>query len=175
MIGELAALGAAVCWTVSAVLYKEALLRAKPISANIVRCACTSILLVAFLTVVGKIGALTELPVYAVVLAVISGIIGLGLGDTMYMFSLKRLGVARAVPITCTYPLFSLLLMVFLQGETVTLHVVLGAIMIVFGIMASQPKREENKHKRTAKEILGYRRGFCLGNRHSLGSEHNND
>jgi len=154
MIGELAALGAAVCWTVSAVLYKEALLRAKPISANIVRCACTSILLVAFLTVVGKIGALTELPVYAVVLAVISGIIGLGLGDTMYMFSLKRLGVARAVPITCTYPLFSLLLMVFLQGETVTLHVVLGAIMIVFGTWLLSRKEKKTSISELQKKFL---------------------
>ena len=154
MIGELAALSAAVCWTVSAVLYKEALLRVKPISANIVRCACTSILLVAFLTVVGKIGALTELPVYAVVLAVISGIIGLGLGDTMYMVSLKRLGVARAVPKTCTYPLFSLLLTVFLQGETVTLHVVLGAVMIVFGIWLLSRKEKKTGTSELQKKFL---------------------
>ena len=154
MIGELAALGAAVCWTVSAVLYKEALSRAKPISANIVRCACTSILLVAFLTIVGKIGVLTELPVHAVVLAVISGIIGLGLGDTMYMVSLKRLGVARAVPITCTYPLFSLLLMVFLQGETVTLHVVLGAVMIVFGIWLLSRKEKRTGTSELQKKFL---------------------
>ena len=154
MIGELTALGAALCWTVSAVLYKEALSSAKPISANIVRCVCTSILLVAFLTIVGKIGVLTELPVHAVVLAVISGIIGLGLGDTMYMLSLKRLGVARAVPITCTYPLFSLLLMVFLQGETVTLHVILGAIMIVFGIWLLSRKEKKTGTSEPQKKFL---------------------
>jgi len=154
MIGELAALGAALCWTVSAVLYKEALLRTKPISANIVRCVCTSILLVAFLAIVGKIGALTELPVHGVVLAVISGIIGLGLGDTMYMLSLKWLGVARAVPITCTYPLFSLLLMVFLQGETVTLHVVLGAVMIVFGIWLLSRKEKKTGTSEPQKKFL---------------------
>jgi len=162
MIGELAALGAALCWTVSAVLYKEALLRAKPISANIVRCVCTSILLVAFLTIVGKIGVLTELPVHAVVLAVISGIIGLGLGDTMYMVSLKRLGVARAVPITCTYPLFSLLLMVFLQGETVTLHVVLGAVMIVFGIWLLSRKEKKTGTSEPQKKFLVTGVAFAL-------------
>jgi DME family drug/metabolite transporter len=56
------------------------------------------------------------------------------MGDTLYMVSLKLIGVARAVPITCTYPLFSLLLAVFLQGQAVTLQVVLGAFVIVFGI-----------------------------------------
>ncbi|MDI6847933.1 MAG: DMT family transporter [Candidatus Bathyarchaeia archaeon] len=117
MIGEFAALGAAICWTVSAVLYKEALLRAKPISANIVRCVCTGVVLVVCLAVMGKFGVLTDLPLYAVVLTGVSGIIGLGFGDTLYMMSLKLIGVARAVPITCIYPLFNLLFAVFLKGE----------------------------------------------------------
>jgi DME family drug/metabolite transporter len=134
MIGEVAALGAAICWTVSAVLYKEALLKTKPISANIVRLSCTSVILLASLIVVGKLGVLTSLPVYAVVLACVSGIIGLGVGDTLYLMSLNLVGVARAVPITCTYPLFSLLWAIFLVKEPVTLSVVLGAVVIVLGI-----------------------------------------
>ena len=134
MIGELAALGAAICWTISAILYKEALLKTKPISANIVRLVCTSIILVACLAIIGKFGVLMNLPAYVVVLACISGIIGLGFGDTLYMMSLKLIGVARAVPITCTYPLFNLLWAVFLVGEPITLSVVLGAVTIVFGI-----------------------------------------
>ena len=75
MIGELAALGAAICWTVSAVICKEALLKAKPIWANIVRCVCTSVVLVFCLAVIGRIYVLTDLPLYAVVLAGVSGIV----------------------------------------------------------------------------------------------------
>jgi len=134
MMGELAALGAAICWTISAILYKEALLKTKPVSANIVRLVCTSIILVACLAIIGKFGVLINLPTYALALACISGIIGLGFGDTLYMMSLKLIGVARAVPITCTYPLFNLLWAVFLVREPITLSVVLGAVTIVFGI-----------------------------------------
>jgi DME family drug/metabolite transporter len=134
MIGELAALGAAICWTIAAVLYREAVLHTKPISANIMRCACTSLVMVASLAVIGKLQVLTSLSAYAVVLAGASGVIGLGLGDTLYMVSLKLVGVARAVPITCTYPLFNLLLAVFLQGETVAVQVVFGAVAIILGI-----------------------------------------
>jgi len=134
MIGELAALGAAVCWTISAIMYKEALFKAKPVSANIVRLVCTSIILVACLAIIGKFGVLMNLPAYAVVLACVSGIIGLGFGDTLYMMSLKLIGVARAVPITCVYPLFNLLWAVFLVEEPITLSVILGAVTIVFGI-----------------------------------------
>jgi DME family drug/metabolite transporter len=134
MMGELAALGAAICWTVSAMLYKEALLKTKPVSANIVRLTCTSIILIAFLAIVGKFGVILNLPTYAVVLASVSGIIGLGFGDTLYMVSLRTIGVARAVPVTCTYPLFSLLWAISFQKEAVTLQVVLGTIAIVAGV-----------------------------------------
>lgn len=151
MIGELAALGAAICWTVSAVLYKEALLRVEPIPANIVRCVCTSMVSVAFLAVMGKFGVLMALPVYAAVLASVSGIVGLGLGDTLYMVSLKLIGVARAVPVTCTYPLFNLLLAVFFQGETVTLYVVLGTFAIFFGVWLLSREKEKAQVNRRRK------------------------
>jgi len=143
MIGELAALGAALSWAISAILYREALLKAKPIPANIVRLTCTSVVLLMFLVVIGRFGILMSLPAYTVVLACVSGIIGLGFGDTLYMIGLKLIGVVRAVPITCTYPLFNLLWAVFLVGEPVTLQVVLGAVTIVFGIWLVSRKEEE--------------------------------
>jgi len=154
MIGELAALGAAICWTVSAVLYKEALLNAKPISANVVRCVCTSIVLVVCLAIIGKFEVLTDLPLYAVILASVSGIIGLGFGDTLYMVSLNLIGVARAVPITCTYPLFNLLLAVFLQGEVVTLYVVLGTVAIVLGVWLLSREEKETGTRQPKKKRL---------------------
>ena len=153
MIGELAALGAAICWTISAIMYKEALLKTKPVSANIVRLVCTSIILVAYLAIIGKFGVLMNLPAYAVVLACVSGIIGLGVGDTLYMMSLKLIGVARAVPITCVYPLFNLLWAVFLVGEPITLSVVIGAVTIVFGIWLLRQETDAGTAE-TEKKIL---------------------
>jgi DME family drug/metabolite transporter len=134
MIGELAALGAAVSWTVSAVLYKKALMQAKPVSANIVRLTCTAIVLLALLLVLGKTEVVATMPQNVIAMASVSGVIGLGVGDTLYMMSLKNVGVARAVPITCIYPLFSLLWAVLWAGEAVTFPVVLGATIIVLGV-----------------------------------------
>lgn len=134
MLGEFAALGAAVSWTVSALLYGRALSETKPVSANIVRLTLTSAVLLVFMVVTGMLGVLAGLPMSVVVLAGVSGIIGLGLGDTLYMVSLKMIGVARAVPVTCTYPLFNLLWVALLGGESVTWSVALGAVVIVLGI-----------------------------------------
>jgi len=146
MIGELAALGAALCWTFSAVLYKKALAKTKPISANVVRCAGTSLILVLVFTLIGKVYVFASLPAQVILLASVSGVIGLGLGDTLYMNSLEILGVARAVPITCTYPLFSLVWAYLFTGENITLPVVFGAVAIVLGIwlLTGEKKQSAN-------------------------------
>jgi drug/metabolite transporter (DMT)-like permease len=78
---------------------------------------------------------LTSIPMQLFVLALISGIIGLGVGDTLYLISLKSIGVSRAVPLTCIYPLFSLVWAVLVFGEQITVTVALGAIVIVLGVL----------------------------------------
>jgi len=154
MIGELAALGAAICWTVSAILYKEGLRSLKPISANILRLTSTSILLLICILAIGKIELLTSLPLNIAALATLSGIIGLGLGDTLYMISLKCIGVARAVPITCTYPLFTLLWTASLLNEPIGLQIVLGAVVIVFGIWLLSREKESESNESSRGSLL---------------------
>jgi DME family drug/metabolite transporter len=155
MIGELAALGAALCWTVSAMLYKKALQGIKPVSANTIRLTCTSVILFVFLVAIDKFTVLASLPLGVVLLSSVSGVIGLGIGDTLYMASLKSIGVARAVPLTCTYPLFNLLWAVLLIKENVTFPIVFGAIFITSGIWLLS--REENSSKAETERSVLYK------------------
>jgi len=88
---------------------------------------------------------LANLPVGIVIVTVVSALIGLGIGDTLYMIGLKSLGVARAVPLAATYPLFSLVWAMFLLGQPLSLTAVLGAAVILLGIwLLSREKSEEN-------------------------------
>ena len=134
MIGELAALGASLSWAIAPILYTKALLNTKPISANIVRCATNAGVLVAALLLLGQAGALAALPTRTMVLVVTSGVVGLGVGDTLYMVGLKFVGVSRAVPLAATYPLFSLIWATLLLHQQLTIAAVLGAAVIVLGI-----------------------------------------
>jgi DME family drug/metabolite transporter len=143
LIGEFAALGAAVSWAAAPILYRRALFKTKPVSANIVRCASNAAVLLFILLALGKAGALASLPLEVVAVTVVSGVIGLGIGDTLYMIGLKSVGVAKAVPLASTYPLFSLLWATFLLGEPITVPAVLGASAILFGIwLLSRAKGE---------------------------------
>jgi len=156
MIGEITALGAALCWTLSAVLYKTALSDAKPVSANIARCVSTTFFLIVCLVVTGQLQSLTTLPAYPTFLAGLSGVVGLCLGDTMYMLSLSLIGVSKAVPVTCTYPLFTMLFAALFLNEQITLFLLFGALLIVVGIqLISQEKSRSNlKRGVTFKGVL---------------------
>jgi len=146
MIGELASLGAALCWTVSAALYKVALSDAKPVSANISRCISTTVFFIACLGATGRLQYLATLRVDSLLLAGLSGAVGLCVGDTLYMLSLKLIGVSRAVPVTCTYPLFTMLFTALFFSEQITLSVLLGAVLIVVGIwLISQEKGKSSE------------------------------
>src|SRR3990170_6331041 len=134
MIGEFAALGAAISWAVAPILYRKALSSTSPVSANIVRCATNAAVLVLVLVASGLAGALASLPVQVIVVVVVSGFVGLGVGDTLYMVGLKSIGVARAVPLAATYPLFSLLWATLLLGEPLTFAAVVGTVVILLGI-----------------------------------------
>jgi DME family drug/metabolite transporter len=156
MIGELAAIGAALSWTISAMLYRRALQQTKPVSANIVRLSSTSVVLLVFLVAMITLGVTTSLRPDIIALAAASGIIGLGLGDTLYMVSLERIGVARAVPITCTYPLFNLLWAVFLIGEPITLPLLSGVVIIFVGVwLLSHENLSSKGENRKSSSVTG--------------------
>jgi DME family drug/metabolite transporter len=142
MLGEFAALGAAVSWAVAPILYRKALLKTNPVSANIVRCVSNAAVLMLVLLATGNGAVLASLPLEAMVLVVASGLVGLGLGDTLYMLGLKSVGVSKAVPLASTYPLFSLLWAVLLLGEPLALPAVLGALVILCGIWLLSRERE---------------------------------
>jgi drug/metabolite transporter, DME family len=151
MIGELAALGAAISWAIAPIMYRSALANCKPISANIVRCATNAAVLVAVLLVAGLGGLLVGLPLWVIALTVISGVIGLGVGDTLYMYGLKALGVSRAVPLASSYPLFSFLWSILLLGQPISITALSGAALILLGIyLLTRPKTEEAKVTRRA-------------------------
>ena len=154
MIGELAALGAAVCWAVAPILYRRALFRMKPVSVNIVRSVSNAAVLLLILLTLGKTNILTSLPLEVIFVIIASGLIGLGLGDTLYLVGLHSVGVARAVPLASTYPLFSLIWATFLLGQPVTATAIIGAFVILLGIWLLSRDKGENAEEASGNDFF---------------------
>lgn len=154
MIGELAALGAAITWAIAPIFYRNALEGTNPVSANIVRCVSNGIVLFVLLFALGYAGIMASLPTWVVALTIVSGIIGLGFGDTLYMLGLKTLGVSRAVPLASTYPLFSLVWAIFLLGQPLSVFAIAGAVAIIVGIWLLSRQNVAESKDLTQKQLL---------------------
>jgi drug/metabolite transporter (DMT)-like permease len=141
VIGELAALAAAFCWAISPVLYKMALSNAKPIPANVSRSISTTIFLFVYLGASGKLLNLVTLQMDSLILSILSGVVGLCLGDTMFMLSLELIGVSKTVPVVSAYPMFTAFFAVLFFNEPFTFLLLLGTMLIIVGIWLVSPER----------------------------------
>ncbi|MEM3088021.1 MAG: DMT family transporter, partial [Candidatus Bathyarchaeia archaeon] len=150
MLGELAALGAAICWAISAVLYKTGMTDLDPIQVNLIRSAPAAVFtLLLFWALNGWWSNPFAMEPHALVYVAVGVLLGLGVGDCAYFSSLRKIGVSRAVPLTSTYPLFMIPISVFLLHEQLVLTVGVGTIAIVVGTwLVSTPNEGNNSTPR---------------------------
>jgi DME family drug/metabolite transporter len=154
MIGEIAALSAAFCWALSAVLYKNALQRTGYLAANLVRSAFAVLFLLFALPFVYTQSFLLTQNEYAILS--IGGITNLVVGDTFYFIGLKKVGVCRAQPISSSYPLYVMLLAAIVLGEPLTSVVLIGTPLIVVGIvLISLSKNERDPSSGSNSRVQG--------------------
>ena len=141
-IGVVASLGAALCWTTTAALLKIGSSKTQPLLANAIRVAAATVgsLLLVFVT--SEVNGLLTPNLGAFIAAFTAGLLGIVLGDTLYIYSLKKVGAARVMPVANTYPLFSTLGAFLFLGEKITLSVIIGALLIVFGLWLISPSGE---------------------------------
>ncbi len=134
-IGEFAALGAALMWTISAILWGR--IRLSAIGINLSKNCLGSLILIAHLIVVA---AAFNQPVLSAPMRSwgwlgLSGLVGIGLGDTCFFRSLQILGPRRSLIIASTGPLFAVWLAWVMRGETLTSIAFSGIVMTVMGVV----------------------------------------
>lgn len=85
---------------------------------------------------------LLGLPVAAVAVLLASVLLNMVLGDLLQYAAITRLGIALAMPITCSYPLVTLLIAVATLGERPSPRATVGTVLIVIGvILVALPRR----------------------------------
>lgn len=130
--GELAALSAAALWAVAALFYSRAREHIPARELNLIKGVLALILLGATLWLTGE--AHTAWNSRAVLLLGISGVIGIGLGDTAYFEALRALGVRRTLLLGILAPPLTALLAWGFLGETLPLGAWLGIGLTVIGV-----------------------------------------
>ena len=99
-MGELAALIAALTWSATSVALTSLSARTSPVVLSALRLGSATLLMPPILWISGQTGDLGEAPTWTLVQVILSGFVGYGLGDTVYILGLKRLGMQRTFPVT---------------------------------------------------------------------------
>ena len=107
-----------------------------------------------------------SIPIESMIPLAVSMILGIIIGDTMYFLSQERIGVGRAFPIVMSYPLAVYMLAATFLEEPVILQRVLGAIVVVSGVImiarAEYKDDSENSLRWTERDRnLGLAFAFC--------------
>jgi drug/metabolite transporter (DMT)-like permease len=133
-LGDLVALVAALGWAGTSLMARALSGRVPALWYNALRFAAAAILLVLLLPWTLSQVDLSSVRLSALGFLLVSTVLGIGLGDTAFFESIRRLGVARAMPIASSYPLVTGVLAVWLLGETLTLGLVVGMVIVALGV-----------------------------------------
>ena len=144
--GELAALFAACLWAVSSVVYARIGERIPPIELNLIKGAIAIALLVITLLLQGDF--LAAIAPNNLCLLILSGVLGIGVGDTAFFFDLNYLGARRALLMeTLAPPITAILALIFLQ-EKLSPLAICGILLTVSGVAWVVTERVPNSQSR---------------------------
>jgi DME family drug/metabolite transporter len=150
--GEIYALICAFLWAFSSTLAKSQTHKVHIVLLGAIRTAPAMLLYWGLLLFSGKTADLAALPLRGWALLGGSTLLGLVAGDLLYLRSMKLLGLSRAMPLSTTHPLFTVLLALVFLHEDVSWFTAAGAILIIGGAyLLAFPRRralyEGNPHE----------------------------
>jgi len=130
--GEVAALSAAALWAIAAIFYGRARERIPARELNLIKGILAIVLLSATLLITGE--TVSAWNTRAAILLGISGMIGIGMGDTAYFEALKTLGVRRTLLIGILAPPLTAVIAWLFLGETLPWGAWFGIALTVAGV-----------------------------------------
>ena len=125
MIGILSAFGAALSWTYACFIWRSQTEKYQSIDINLVK---NLIAFLIFLPTFINISDLNDLK--SLLILLLSGIIGIGLGDTFYIKSLQVIGTRRTLSIETLSPLLAALSGEIFINENLAPRSYLGILII---------------------------------------------
>lgn len=135
-IGLLASLGTTLCWGLGIVLFKIILTNSNPF----VLTAGRMVFLIPTLIILSTISHVRKpskkkWTKNQLILALFSGLIALGIGDTLLYLGLYSTNINIVTPLTSTTPIFSAMIAILFLGENISKKIILGTILVTVGTM----------------------------------------
>ena len=156
-IGEIAALATAFCWSITSYAFTNASRRIGALQVNIDRMVIASIMLI---SIVGIFGISLSLTFNQISNLVISGILGLVLGDSFLFKSFQLIGARLGIIIMAAVPVLSAVLAFFFLNEIISLLGMFGMLLTIAGILIVVLERKNPEQDKISVSKIGIFYGF---------------
>jgi len=135
LVGELAALGAALLWAVGSLLLKPLSARFHPFFINQIRLYAAVSLFAFYLLATGGFAELAKVNYGTVTFAIMGTWLGVGVGDSLFILSLRYLDLSKAYPLSnCGYPLVTVAISLLFLNEEVKGLALFGFLLVLAGL-----------------------------------------
>ena len=143
MAGLLAALGAAMVWTTASSLWRSVSSSGSALQLNTVKNGLATLL---FLPVLASLPWRANS--HGVTLLLLSGVIGIAVGDSFYLAALRRLGTRRTLTVEAIGPVLGSIGSVLLMQDTLPWKAWIGAVLVSSAVLlvarqSSEPNRTD--------------------------------
>ncbi|MEO0092673.1 MAG: DMT family transporter [candidate division WOR-3 bacterium] len=135
-LGQTLALLSALAWAFAVILFKKSGETVNPIGLNLFKNLLAMLLLLPTMTIFGEhLLRPVVLKEYAIFL--LSGILGMAIGDTFFFMSLNRIGASLSAIVGYMYSPSIIILSVLFLNERLSLLQILGVILILFALIST--------------------------------------
>ncbi len=135
MIGELSGLLSAFTWALVSVLLRHLQDRTNALSLNALRGLFATLVALLAVAATGRLGDLSSFSTSAYFYLATSVIAGMGIGDTLYFYSLRHIGIVRGLLLSNSYPILTAIVAAALLGEPITAGLLAGTLLVVLGVI----------------------------------------
>ncbi|MBU1319415.1 MAG: DMT family transporter [candidate division Zixibacteria bacterium] len=142
--GEVLSVLTAVVWAFAVILFKKSGETVSPLALNLFKNVLAVTLFVPTLLIFG-IEFLQPVPVSDYLVLLLSGIIGIGITDTLYFKSLNLLGASLMAIVACLYSPSVFALSAIFLGDTLSVIQLVGVALIVSAVLSTALDRRKQQ------------------------------
>jgi bacterial/archaeal transporter family protein len=133
-LGILFGLTAAFIWSTTSLMVKANAGRVDTLSFNAFRVVIGALFFYVLLPFFGGAQLVAQLTPMTMLALSVSVVLGFCIGDSIYFWSMTKIGASRTMPISGVYPVFTWLLAVPLLGEEITVPAIVGTVLVVIAL-----------------------------------------